>query len=111
MTKRDLSTNLRTAQAAYDEADRRVADARDAERSASRAYDERRRRAPMGIQTERARSAWALTLADWTTALVAREAARDRVRAERRGVDETAMNALMGTERPVAYEDDHGGVR
>lgn len=108
--KRDLSTNLRTAQAAADQADQRLTAARQAERSASRAYDARRRRNPAGIQTERARAAWAIALAEWTGALVAREAAKDRVRAERRDVDETAMNALMGNEQPVTYEDDPGAM-
>lgn len=110
MTKRDLSAKLRTAQQAYDEADRRLTAARQTERSASRAYDARRRHNPTSIQTERARSAWAIALADWTGALVAREAAKDRVRAERRGVDDTAMNALMGSEQPVTYEDDPGAM-
>jgi hypothetical protein len=108
MVKRDLSADLRAAQAAYDEADRQITASRETEVSASRAYDARRRRTPMGIQTERARSAWALALADWTTALVAREAARDRVRYERRDVDDSAMTALMGTEQPVTYTDQEG---
>ncbi len=107
---RDLSAELRAAQAAADDADRRLAAARASERSASRAYDARRRRNPKGIQTERARSSWALALTEWITALVAREAARDHIRAERRGVDETAMNALMSNEQPVSYEDDHGAA-
>ncbi|WP_344890229.1 hypothetical protein [Actinomadura meridiana] len=110
MTKRDLGTNLRALQAAYDDANRRLTAARETEKSTSRAYDARRRRTPMGIQTERARNAWAIALVDWAGALVAREAAKDRVRAERRDVDDTAMGALMGSERPVVHEADQGAT-
>lgn len=100
----DLSAELRAAQRRLTDADKDVRCARAAERSASRAYDERRRYSPIGKQTDRARSAWALALIEWTTALVAREAARDRVKGERRDVDDTAMTALMGTERPLNYD-------
>lgn len=110
MAKRDLTAALRTAQDAHDEADRRVTATRETEQSTRSAYDARRRRTPKSIQTERARAAWAIALTDWAGALVAREAAKDRVRAERRDVDESVMPALMSSEQPVTYDDDPGAT-
>jgi multidrug efflux pump subunit AcrA (membrane-fusion protein) len=96
----DLAAELRTAQQALAAAEQRLTQARQDEKTASRAYDQRRRYAPGGLQTNRARTAWALALTEWVTALVDREKTRDLVKAERHQVDENAMVALMSTEHP-----------
>lgn len=100
----DLSVELREHQAAANAAETALTEARRDLDTSTKAYEHRRRYASTGRQTDQARAAWGLNLITWAQALIARETARDRVKTERRDVDETAMNALMGTERPLAYD-------
>ncbi|MEU9887931.1 hypothetical protein [Sphaerisporangium sp. NPDC051011] len=96
----DLAKELRELQAEYDQATREHADKRATFESTSKAYDARRRYAPSGAETASARAAWALAGQEWLAALIARETLRDRVRSERRTVDEDANNRLLTPTRP-----------
>ncbi|MER7126664.1 hypothetical protein [Micrococcus luteus] len=86
----DLSKHLRALQADVDRLAAELADARRHVDSAARAYDDRRRYAPAGIETCAAHTAWALALTEWAHTLIAHAAARDRLAAERRDVDQAA---------------------
>ncbi|GIH70303.1 hypothetical protein [Sphaerimonospora thailandensis] len=90
----DLAQDLRTAQAAYDTADRALTAARATLDGAGKAYDSTRRRTPRGVNLERARQAWGLALLDWATALIARETAKDTLAAERRTTDQAVADEL-----------------
>lgn len=91
----DLSKRLRALQADVDRLADELADARQRLDSSARAYDGRRRYAPTGLETERAHTAWALALKEWAHTLIAHAAARDRLAAERRDVDQAANDHFL----------------
>ncbi|MFI7628427.1 hypothetical protein [Microbispora rosea] len=90
----DLTRALRTAQAAYDQADADLKTARAAFDAAARRYDTVRRYDPVGPDTEQARQAWGLAGREWIQALYRRETAKDALAAERHTVDREAADAL-----------------
>jgi hypothetical protein len=83
-----IAQHYRTLKADVDRLAAELADARGRLESAAQAYDARRRRNPAGIETCAAHTAWALAVREWSIALIAHAAAVDRLRAERRGVDQ-----------------------
>lgn len=96
----DHATRLRALKADVDRRGAELGDARARLDAAAQAYQARRRYSPAGIETCAAHTAWALALREWAGALTAHAAATDRLRAERRDVDQVAAGALLLPTRP-----------